>query len=53
VDTLEDFVTAEKAVAGSNKHWLDRMWPMIYAAVGIGFYLVLVHSPELIKFLQR
>jgi hypothetical protein len=32
---VEDWVTGQKATATTNIRWLNRLWPMIYAAAGI------------------
>jgi hypothetical protein len=53
MDAVESYVTTTRAMAVYNRHWIDRVMPLIYAAAGISFYLVIVHGPEMLKFLQR
>ena len=49
LDTVEDWVTGIQAVTVSNKHWLDRIWPVIYAAAGVLFYLVLANANSVLQ----
>jgi hypothetical protein len=30
-------------------HWMNRLWPVVYAAGGIIFYLILINANEIIK----
>src|SRR5581483_1517178 len=46
---LEDFVTSERAAEKTSKTWMDRMWPLIWAAAGMFGFLVLEHAPQLAK----
>jgi hypothetical protein len=46
---VEDFITAEKAAAGINKTWMDRLWPFIWAACGILGLVVLQNAAALLK----
>jgi hypothetical protein len=32
-----------------NAHWMNRLWPVVYAAGGIIFYLILINANEIIK----
>ena len=51
---VEDFIVATRAMAVSNSHWICRGHACdLRAAAGIAFYLVLVHPPELLKYVQR
>jgi hypothetical protein len=49
VDIVEDFVTADKAVKNRDKGWLDRLWPMIYAAAGVTVYVAALHASDILK----
>ena len=49
MDAVEDWVTGMQAVTVSNKHWLDRIWPVIYAASGIAVYMLAMHTDQLLK----
>ena len=49
LDTVEDWVTGIQAVTVSNEHWLNRLWPVIYAAAGIAATLLAVHANDLLK----
>jgi hypothetical protein len=53
MDAVEDFVVATRAMAVSNGRWISKLMPVVYAAAGIGVYLVLVHSTELLKYVQQ
>ena len=53
VETLEAFVVAHQARSGENKTWLDKLWPFIWSAGGIGFYLILLHAAEMLKVIKR
>lgn len=47
--TVEDFVTADTASEATSKAWMARLWPFIWAAIGIGGLLVLQHAQYLFK----
>jgi hypothetical protein len=53
MDAVEDFIVTTRAMATANSHWISKVMPLIYATGGIGLYLAMVHSAELLKFLQR
>jgi hypothetical protein len=49
VRSLEDSNTARLATDKSNSHWLTRLWPLIWAALGIFGLIVLQHAHLLLK----
>jgi hypothetical protein len=49
VRMAEDFITAEKASEKTSSTWLKWLWPVIWAAVGIAYLLVLQHSSFLLR----
>ena len=53
LDIVEDFIVTTRAMTISNKHWLDRMWPFIYAASGIAVYMLAMHADQLLKAMSR
>ena len=52
LDTVEDWVTGIQAVNVSNEHWLNRLWPVIYAAAGIAVYVAALHASDLLKVMK-
>lgn len=46
---VEDFMISERAAQKTSSAWLDRIWPFIWAAIGILAFLALEHAPQLLK----
>lgn len=42
-----------KATAKANSHWLNRLWPMFYAAAGVTVYVAAMHANDLMKAMSR
>lgn len=53
LDIVEEFISVTRAMAVSNKHWLDRMWPFIYAVSGVAVYVAAMHANDLLKVMSR
>ena len=49
MDVVEEFVTSAKAAATTNSHWMNRLWPIIYAGAGIVFYMMLTNSDKVLE----
>ena len=42
-------MTDSKATTKANGNWLNRLWPMIYAAAGVAIYVAALHAANIIK----
>jgi hypothetical protein len=40
IDIVEDYIIAQKTKAVDGKNWMDRLWPLIWSALGVVAYLV-------------
>jgi len=49
MNSVENYVTGKLATTASNSHWMNRLWPMIYAACGILFYLLLMNATQILE----
>jgi hypothetical protein len=49
MDVIEDYVVSQKTKAGEDDTWMSRLWPVIYAGLGMALYLVLLHAAEMLK----
>ena len=47
--TVEAYVIGQKATSTNNSHWVNRLWPIIYAAGGIAIYMAALHANDLLK----
>jgi hypothetical protein len=52
MDVVEDWITTAKATASANSHWLNRLWPVFYAAAGVAVYMLAMHADQLLKALS-
>jgi hypothetical protein len=39
MDIVEDYIIAQKTKAADGKNWMDRLWPLIWSALGVVAYL--------------
>ena len=53
VEALEAFVIAYQARSKANDSWLIKMWPVIYAAAGVVFYMILLHASSMLKLYEK
>jgi|GEM_PF-2066192 len=49
MNSVENYVTGKLATTASNSHWMNRLWPMIYAMCGILFYLLLMNATQILE----
>ena len=49
---VEEALVAEKAAKQTARTWMDRIWPLIWAAIGIFGLLVLQNATDLLKHLK-
>ena len=49
MDAAEEFITNAKAKAREDGKWMSRIWPVIYAAGGVLFYLILANADAILK----
>ena len=52
MDIVEDYIIAQKTKAADGKNWMDRLWPLIWSALGVVVYLpsrIAMHAAEMLK----
>ncbi len=49
VTILEQYVNDAKATEKANTHWMSKLWPLIYAAAGIAFYMMLTNADNILE----
>ena len=47
MDIVEDYIIVQKTKAVDGKNWMDRLWPLIWSALGVVAYLVA--SPSMLR----
>jgi hypothetical protein len=52
MDSVEEFVSSTQVAAKTNSHWMNRLWPIIYAASGIMFYMMLTNADTVLEALR-
>ncbi len=46
---VEDFITAEQASKKTNRHWMEKVWPVIWVGAGVFGFLILEHAQGLLQ----
>jgi hypothetical protein len=53
VRSIEDQNTSRNAVDQNNSSWLNRLWPFIWASIGIFGVLTLQNAPAILKMVGK